>query len=207
LCDAHGVFLVADEIATGFGRTGTLFACEQAGVQPDLMCVSKGLTGGFLPLAAVLATQAIYNGFLADTRERAFLHSHSYTGNPLACAAALASLRIFDTDDVLARNRATAARMAELARPLASHRHVADVRQAGMVVAFELTRDGDRRTPFDPASRVGLRAYRAALERGVVLRPLGDILYWMPPYCIDEAQLSLLAATTQAVIDEATACA
>jgi adenosylmethionine-8-amino-7-oxononanoate aminotransferase len=207
LCDAHGVFLVADEIATGFGRTGTLFACEQAGVQPDLMCVSKGLTGGFLPLAAVLATQAIYDGFLADTRERAFLHSHSYTGNPLACAAALASLRIFDTDDVLARNRATAARMAELARPLASHRHVADVRQAGMVVAFELTRDGDRRTPFDPASRVGLRAYRAALERGVVLRPLGDILYWMPPYCIDEAQLSLLAATTQAVIDEATACA
>jgi len=212
LCDAHGVFLIADEIAVGFGRTGTLFACEQApgdndttGIQPDLMCVSKGLTGGFLPLAAVLATQRIYDGFLDDSRERAFLHSHSYTGNPLACAAALASLSIFGSDDVLARNRATSARMAALAAPFADHHHVADVRQAGMIVAFELTRDGDKRTPFDPAQRVGLRAYRAALERGVVLRPLGDILYWMPPYCIDDAQLSLLADVTHAVIDEATA--
>jgi len=206
LCDAHGVFLIADEIATGFGRTGTLFAFEQAGVQPDLMCLSKGLTGGFLPLAAVLATQSIYDGFLDASRERAFLHSHSYTGNPLACAAALACLAIFDSDDILARNRAIAGRMAERSAPLASHPHVADVRQAGMIVAFELTRGGDRRTPFDPAERVGLRAYRAALSRGVVLRPLGDILYWMPPYCIDEAQLSLLADTTRAAIDEATAC-
>ncbi|MCJ0825445.1 adenosylmethionine--8-amino-7-oxononanoate transaminase [Luteimonas sp. 50] len=215
LCDAHGVLLIADEIAVGFGRTGSLFACEQApparqgglpGIQPDLLCLSKGLTGGFLPLAAVLATQAIYDGFLDDSRERAFLHSHSYTGNPLACAAALASLAIFESDQVLAHNRATAGRMAALAAPLAAHRHVADLRQAGMVVAFELTRDGDRRTPFDPALRVGLRAYRAALERGVVLRPLGDILYWMPPYCVDEAQLQLLAEVTRAAIDEATGC-
>jgi adenosylmethionine-8-amino-7-oxononanoate aminotransferase len=207
LCDAHGVFLIADEIATGFGRTGTLFACEQAGVQPDLMCVSKGLTGGFLPLAAVLATQSIYDGFLDDTRERAFLHSHSYTGNPLACAAALASLHIFETDDVLARNPDN--RIAHVRSRAAAciARHVADARQAGMIVAFELTRDGDRRTPFQPSLRVGLRAYRAALERGVVLRPLGDIVYWMPPYCIDEDQLSLLAAVTRAAIDEATACA
>jgi adenosylmethionine-8-amino-7-oxononanoate aminotransferase len=207
LCDANGVFLIADEIATGFGRTGTMFACEQAGIAPDLLCLSKGLTGGFLPLAAVLATQSIYDGFLDDSRERAFLHSHSYTGNPLACAAALASLDIFDGDEVLARNRATAARMAQLAAPLAAHRHVADVRQAGMVVAFELTRDGGRDTPFDPASRVGLRAYRAALARGVLLRPLGDVLYWMPPYCVDEAQLQLLASVTAEVIEEATACA
>ena len=214
LCDAHGVFMIADEIATGFGRTGTLFACEQApaaacgsgcgGVQPDLMCLSKGLTGGFLPLAAVLTTQAIYDGFLDDSRERAFLHSHSYTGNPLACAAALASLAIFDSDDVLTRNRATAERMSTLAAPFAAHSHVADVRQAGMIVAFELTRDGDKRTPFDPARRVGLRAYRTALERGVVLRPLGDILYWMPPYCVDESQLMLLADVTHAAINEAT---
>lgn len=217
LCDTHGVLMIADEIAVGFGRTGTLFACEQApadarvggagGVQPDLLCLSKGLTGGFLPLAAVLATQSIYDGFLDDSRERAFLHSHSYTGNPLACAAALASLSIFDSDDVLAHNRATAARMAQLAAPLAGHAHMADLRQAGMIVAFELTRDGDRRTPFDPALRIGLRAYRAALERGVVLRPLGDILYWMPPYCIDEGQLQLLAQVTREAIDEATACA
>ncbi|HSD16971.1 MAG TPA: adenosylmethionine--8-amino-7-oxononanoate transaminase [Thermomonas sp.] len=212
LCDAHGVFLIADEIAVGFGRTGTMFACEQSGVQPDLLCLSKGLTGGFLPLAAVLCTQAIYDGFLDDSRERAFLHSHSYTGNPLACAAALASLAIFQSDDVLARNRATASRMAELAAPLAGLPHVADVRQAGMLLAFELTRDGDRRTPFDPALRVGLRAYRAALgdassTTGVVLRPLGDTLYWMPPYCIDDAQLQLLAQVTRDTIIEATACA
>jgi adenosylmethionine-8-amino-7-oxononanoate aminotransferase len=181
LCDVHGVFLIADEIATGFGRTG-----------------------GFLPLAAVLATQTIYDGFLDDSRERAFLHSHSYTGNPLACAAALASLDIFESDDVLARNRVTAKKMAELAAPLAALPHVADVRQAGMIVAFELTQDGNRCTPFDPAQRIGLRAYRAALERGVLLRPLGDVLYWMPPYCVDDEQLALLAEVTRAAIEEAT---
>jgi adenosylmethionine-8-amino-7-oxononanoate aminotransferase len=213
LCDEHGIFLIADEIAVGFGRTGTLFACEQAparaggtsGIQPDLLCLSKGLTGGSLPLAAVLTTQRIYDGFLDDSRERAFLHSHSYTGNPLACAAALASLEIIASDDVIARNRGTAARMTQLAAPFVDHRHVADVRQAGMIVAFELTRGGDKRTPFDPAARIGLRAYRAALSRGVLLRPLGDILYWMPPYCVDEDALALLAEVTRSAIDEATA--
>ena len=207
LCDAHGVFLIADEIAVGFGRTGTMFASEQSGVQPDLLCLSKGLTGGFLPLAAVLTTQSIYDGFLDDSRERAFLHSHSYTGNPLACAAALASLAIFASGDVLARNHATAARMAALAAPLAGLPHVADVRQAGMILAIELAQGGDRRTPLDPALRVGLHAYRAALARGVVLRPLGDILYWMPPYCVDDEQLQLLARVTREAIEEATACA
>ncbi|WP_295847276.1 adenosylmethionine--8-amino-7-oxononanoate transaminase [uncultured Xanthomonas sp.] len=207
LCDANGAFLIADEIATGFGRTGTLFACEQAGVMPDLLCLSKGLTGGFLPLSAVLATQHLYDAFLDDSRERAFLHSHSYTGNPLACAAALASLRILQEDDVIARNRSTAETMRALSAPFAEHPHVADVRQAGMVVAFELTRTGDKRTPFPASARVGLHAYRAALQRGVVLRPLGDVLYWMPPYCVDAEQLTLLAETTLAAIDEAVACA
>lgn len=205
LCDVHGVFLIADEIAVGFGRTGTMFASEQSGVMPDLLCLSKGLTGGFLPLAAVLATQEIYDGFLDDSRERAFLHSHSYTGNPLACAAALASLGIFETDDVLARNRKTATKMTALAAPFAGHPHIADVRQSGMIVAFELAKDAEKRTPFDAAQRIGLRAYRAALDRGVLLRPLGDVLYWMPPYCVDDAQLELLAETTRAAIDEATA--
>ena len=207
LCDASGAFLIADEIAVGFGRTGTLFASEQSGVMPDLLCLSKGLTGGFMPLAAVLATQAIYDGFLDDSRERAFLHSHSYTGNPLACAAALASLAVFRDDDILARNRTTARAMATLAEPLAAHRHVADVRQAGMVLAFELTRDGDKATPFPAAARVGLKAYRAALARGVVLRPLGDVLYWMPPYCVDEEHLQLLADVTRHAIEDASACA
>ena len=207
LCDEHGIFLIADEIAVGFGRTGTLFASEQSAVMPDLLCLSKGLTGGFLPLSAVLATQQLYDAFLDDSRERAFLHSHSYTGNPLACAAALASLDIFGDDDVLARNRITAASMGEMAAELSAHEHVADARQAGMIVAFELTRNGDRRTPFAPEARVGLRAYRAALARGVVLRPLGDVLYWMPPYCVDAQQLALLAKVTREAIDEATACA
>lgn len=205
LCDVHGAFLIADEIAVGFGRTGTMFASEQSGVMPDLLCLSKGLTGGFLPLAAVLTTQEIYGGFLDDSRERAFLHSHSYTGNPLACAAALASLRIFESDDVLVRNRATSAKMAALAAQLREHAHVADARQAGMIAAFELTRNGDKRTPFDPTERIGLRAYRAALRRGVLLRPLGDILYWMPPYCVDEEQLELLARVTREAVEEATA--
>ena len=174
---------------------------------PDLMCLSKGLTGGFLPLAAVLATQEIYDAFLDDSRERAFLHSHSYTGNPLACSAALATLDIFEQDQVLARNRHTAAKMGVLADALRTHAHVADVRQAGMMVAFELTRDGNRNTPFPSTARIGLHAYRAALACGVVLRPLGDVVYWMPPYCVDDKQLALLACVTRAAIDEATACA
>lgn len=210
LCDAHGVFLIADEIAVGFGRSGTLFACEQAGIQPDLLCLSKGLTGGFLPLCAVLATQAIYDGFLDDSRERAFLHSHSYSGNPLACAAALASLAIFDEDDVLVRNRITAAKLATLAAPFAQHPAVAEVRQLGMVVAIELHPEAgiqDDGHAVEIAGRRGLRMYRAALETGVLLRPLGDVLYWMPPYCIDDDQLTLLARATAAALNEAFQCA
>jgi adenosylmethionine-8-amino-7-oxononanoate aminotransferase len=213
LCDAHGVLLIADEIAVGFGRTGTLFACEQApggGIQPDLLCLSKGLTGGFLPLCAVLATQAIYDGFLDDSRDRAFLHSHSYSGNPLACAAALASLDILQQDDVLARNLRTAEKMAALAAPLRTHPAVAEVRQIGMVVAIELqpdignTEDGHA---VEIAGRRGLRMYRAALDAGALLRPLGDVLYWMPPYCINDAQLDVLARATATALEQALPCA
>jgi adenosylmethionine-8-amino-7-oxononanoate aminotransferase len=208
LCDAHGVDLIADEIAVGFGRTGTLFACEQAGIQPDFLCLSKGLTGGFLPLSAVLTTQAVYEDFLDDSRERAFLHSHSYTGNPLACAAARATLAIFAADDVLARNRDTAARMAALAAPMAALPGVGEVRQTGMIVAFELVADRATRTPLPAPRRAGLHAYRHALARGVLLRPLGDVLYWMPPYCIEPAELEQLAAVTASAIGAALdACA
>lgn len=205
LCDAHGVFLIADEIAVGFGRTGTMFACEQAGIAPDLLCLSKGLTGGSLPLAAVLATQTIFDGFLDDSRERAFLHSHSYTGNPVACAAALASLSIFDSDDLLARNRAAAAAMGERATALRAHPGVVDVRQTGMVVAIEMAHDTAARdgTAVEIAGGRGLRAYRHAIERGVLLRPLGDVLYWMPPYCIGDEALDHLADVTRSAIDAA----
>jgi adenosylmethionine-8-amino-7-oxononanoate aminotransferase len=206
LCDAHGVHLIADEIAVGFGRTGTLFACEQAGITPDFLCLSKGLTGGFLPMSAVLTTADVYAAFLdRDSRERAFLHSHSYTGNPLGCAAALASLGIFAAEPVLERNRATAARMAALAAPFAAHPNVAEVRQTGMILAIELVADRATRTPFAAAERRGLRAYRRALELGVVLRPLGEVLYWMPPYCVGEDELRPLAAATAAAIDAACA--
>jgi adenosylmethionine-8-amino-7-oxononanoate aminotransferase len=203
ICDAHGAHLIADEIAVGFGRTGTLFACEQAAISPDFLCLSKGLTGGFLPMSAVLTTRAVYEAFLDDSRERAFLHSHSYTGNPLGCAAALASLAIFDSDDVLARNLDTAKRMGELAAPLAAHPQVGEVRQTGMILAFELVSDRRTRRHWPAGDRRGLRAYRHALERGVVLRPLGDILYWMPPYCVGEAELAHLAAVTASAIEEA----
>jgi adenosylmethionine---8-amino-7-oxononanoate aminotransferase len=203
LCDRFGVHLIADEIAVGFGRTGTLFACEQAGIAPDLLCLSKGITGGFLPLSAVLASEAIYQSFLDTRRERAFLHSHSYTGNPLACAAALATLAIFDSDDVLAGNRHRAAQMARLAAPLAAHPQVADLRQTGMILAFELAADRERRLPYPAAERRGLRAYHHALAQGVLLRPLGDVLYWMPPYCIGEDDMQRLAEVTAGAIEAA----
>jgi adenosylmethionine-8-amino-7-oxononanoate aminotransferase len=206
LCDRYNVHLVADEIAVGFGRTGTLFACEQAGIAPDFLCLSKGLTGGFLPMSAVLTTNDVYEAFLdRDSHERAFLHSHSYTGNPLGCAAALASLSIFEHEPVLQRNGAIARRMAELAAPFAQHPNVAEVRQTGMILAIELVADKATRTPFAAAEKRGLRAYRSALAEGVVLRPLGEILYWMPPYCIDESALQQLRHATAVAIDAACA--
>ena len=206
LCDANGAFLIADERATGFGRTGTLFACEQAGVMPDLLCLSGGLTGGVLPLSAVLATQALHEAVAADPHAPRVLHAQA-GGHPLACAAALATLDMFANEDVIARNRSTAEVMRTLAAPFHDHPCVADVRQAGMVVAFELTRGGDRRTPFPPEARIGLQVGNAALKRGVLLRPLGDVLYWMPPYCMEDDHLDLLAQTTLAAIEEAIACA
>src|SRR5579862_6260351 len=147
-CDRHRVHLIADEVAVGFGRTGTLFACEQAGITPDFMCLSKGLTGGYLPLSVVLTREAVYQAFYDDyTTLRAFLHSHSYTGNALGCRAALATLDIFQQDDVVRANQALSARMAKAAAPLADHPHVAEVRQRGMIVAIEMVRDKARRTP------------------------------------------------------------
>lgn len=201
LCDEFGVFLIADEIAVGFGRTGTMFACEQAGVQPDFLCLSKGLTGGTMPLAAVLTSDRVYDAFLDRSRERAFLHSHSYTGNPLACAAALASLSLFESEDVLARNVERAAWMAEEAAVLASHPNVCDVRQTGMIVAFELSPDGTCSSSFADATSVGRHAYKRAMELGVVLRPLGNVLYWMPPYVMNRDDVRMLGEVTRAAID------
>jgi len=205
-CDRHGVHLIADEIAVGFGRTGTLFACEQAGIRPDFICLSKGLTGGYLPLSVVVTTEEVYGAFYDDyTKLSAFLHSHSYTGNPLACAAALATLDIFESDQVVERNRTLGARMAAAAAPLAEHPHVAEVRQTGMILAIELVRDRRNREPFDWRERRGLRLYQHALSRGVLLRPLGPVVYWMPPYVIGDDEIALLAEVTAEGIELACA--
>lgn len=204
LCAQHEVHFIADEVAVGFGRTGTLFACEQARVTPDFLCVGKGLTGGYLPLSACITTEPVYSAFYDDyTSLKGFMHSHSFTGNALACAAALASLELFERDDVLARNRARAARMAEAAGPLRDHPHVADVRQTGMILAIEMVRDARTREPYDWRERRGRQVYRHALERGVLLRPLGDVIYFMPPYVVNEDDIALMAQVAAEGIEEA----
>ena len=204
-CDRYGVHLIADEIAVGFGRTGTLFACEQAGITPDFMALSKGLTGGYLPLCAVLTSDQIYQMFYDDYDTlRAFLHSHSYTGNPLACAAANATLDIFATDNVIENNRALAAHMAQALAPLNDHPHVAEVRQTGMIAAVEMVRDKASRTAYDWRERRGLRVYQHALTRQALLRPLGSVTYFMPPYVITPDQIDHLARVAIEGIDIAT---
>lgn len=204
-CDRYGVHLIADEIAVGFGRTGTMFACEQAGITPDFLCVGKGLTGGYLPLSACLTTDPIYSAFYADyTARKTFLHSHSYTGNPLACAAALATLEIFRDDDTLERNRLLSARMARACASISDHPHVSEVRQRGMILAIEMVRDKKTRTPYHWQERRGLRAYHEALRAGALLRPLGDVIYFMPPYVVSEDEIDWLAQVAAAAIDAAT---
>jgi adenosylmethionine-8-amino-7-oxononanoate aminotransferase len=206
LCDEFSVHLIADEIAVGFGRTGTLFACEQAAVTPDFMCLSKGLTGGFMPLSAVLTREAVYEAFYAEyAAGRAFLHSHSYTGNPLACRVALETLAIFRDEPVLENNRRLAAQMAKRLQVLAGHPNVADVRQTGMIAAVELVADKTRRTPFPASERRGLQVYLHGLRHEALLRPLGDVIYLMPPYVIDESELDHLIDTAIAGIDLAVA--
>jgi adenosylmethionine-8-amino-7-oxononanoate aminotransferase len=204
-CDRHGVHFIADEIAVGFGRTGTLFACEQAAISPDFMCLSKGITGGYLPLAAVLTSDEIYGAFYADFEtQRAFLHSHSYTGNPLACAAANATLDIFARDNVLENNRRLAQVMRDATAELADHPHVSEVRQRGMITAMEMAKDKANKTPYPWQERRGLRVYKHGLKNGALLRPLGNVVYFMPPYVITEEEIQNLAQTARDAIDAAT---
>jgi adenosylmethionine-8-amino-7-oxononanoate aminotransferase len=206
-CDELGVHLIADEIAVGFGRTGTLFASEQAGITPDFLCLSKGLTGGYLPLSAVLTTPQVYAAFYDEyVKLNAFLHSHSYTGNPLACAAARATLGIFGSEPVIERNRTLAAHMARAAAPLADHPHVAEVRQHGMILAIEVVKDKAARLQYDFRERRGLIGYRHALQQGVLLRPIGNVLYFMPPYVITPAEIDQLARVAGGAV-EAMTCA
>jgi len=204
-CDKYNVFMIADEIAVGFGRTGTLFACEQAGISADFLCLSKGLTGGYLPLSVVLTTDNIYQAFYDDyTKLNAFLHSHSYTGNPLACRAALATLDIFAQDNVIENNRNLAQVMSEAALSLKEHPHVSEVRQQGMILAIEMVKDKATRQPYPWQERRGLQVYQYALEKGALLRPLGNVIYFMPPYIITPEQIHQLAEIAKAGIEVAT---
>lgn len=196
LCDEFSVHLIADEIAVGCGRTGTFFACEQAGIWPDFVCLSKGISGGYLPLSIVMTRDEIYAAFYHDDMTRAFLHSHSYTGNPLACRAALATLDLFDTTNVLHENRRKSALMREFLAPLSKHENIANFRDRGTIFAFDaLIEDASNARSF---SR---RFFENALKNELLLRPIGKTVYLMPPYILSDDELSLLAERTIATFN------
>lgn len=193
LCDEFSVHLIADEIAVGCGRTGSFFACEQAGIWPDFLCLSKGISGGYLPLSLVMTTDAVYEAFYHPETARGFLHSHSYTGNPLACRAALATLDIFDEDGVIERNRECASKLAEALAKVAAHPAVTKVRQRGMICAFDVV----------PALADGFsrRFFTEALQQELLLRPIGKTVYWMPPYVLSDEEIALLGERTLTVVE------
>jgi adenosylmethionine---8-amino-7-oxononanoate aminotransferase len=199
LCDRHGVLLILDEVATGFGRTGRMFACEHESVAPDLLCLAKGLSGGYLPLAATLASQRIYEGFLGEHEQfRTFFHGHTYTGNPLACAAALATLDVFREERTLVRLQRKIELLADLLESLSAHPAVKEVRRRGFMVGIELV---DHPLPM----RIGHRVTLEARRRGAIIRPLGDVVVLMPPLSISAADLTRLVGITAEAIDTATA--
>jgi adenosylmethionine-8-amino-7-oxononanoate aminotransferase len=201
LCDRYGVLLICDEVATGFGRTGTMFACEQEEVSPDLMCVAKGITGGYMPLAATFATERIYEGFLGRHEDyRTFFHGHTYTGNPLACAAAIATLDVFEQERTIEALQSKIDKLEWLLAPLEQLPNVCEVRWRGFMVGIEI--EG-----FDPALRMGHRVTLEARERGAIIRPLGDVIVLMPPLSIEWRELERLVAITRQSIEAATSAA
>lgn len=193
ICDQYGVHLIADEIAVGMGRTGTMFACEQAEISPDFLLISKGITGGYLPLSVVMTHDKIYQAFYANEARRGFLHSHSYTGNPLACRAALATLEIFVQDDVLAANVEMAKKFNQIAAPLREHPAIRNWRNTGMIWAFEVV---------SPHRDFAQRCFALGVECGLLLRPIGNTVYFMPPYIIGEAEMELLVNGTLHIINQ-----
>jgi adenosylmethionine---8-amino-7-oxononanoate aminotransferase len=198
LCDRYDTLLILDEVATGFGRTGTMFACEQEDVAPDLMCLAKGITAGYLPLAATLATEAVYEGFLGEFEEfKTFFHGHTYTGNPLACAAALASLDVFEEERVLERLATKIELLEALLEPIAGHAAVAEIRRRGFMTGIQLV-------DYPLEMRMGHQVTLEARKRGVIIRPLGDVVILMPPLAISEDDLRRLVEVTAGAIDAAT---
>jgi adenosylmethionine-8-amino-7-oxononanoate transaminase len=205
LCTRYDVLLIADEVATGFGRTGRMFACEHEGVSPDILVVGKGLTGGYLPLAATLTTETIYEAFLGRYEElRTFFHGHTYTGNPLACAAALANLDLFEQQRTLAELEKKIVLLEELLRPLSEHPHVAEVRQRGFMVGIELVQERASRRAYPIAEKMGSRVTDRCRDDGLIIRPLGDVIVLMPPLAIRHDELERMVAVVRHVIDEVT---
>ena len=205
LCTKYNVLLIVDEVATGFGRTGKMFACQHEGVTPDLMAISKGLTGGYMPLAATLTTEEIYRAFLGRYEDwKTFFHGHSYTGNPLGCAVALANLEVFRREKTLAHVRNQARLLARLLRPLASLTHVGDIRQCGFMVGIELVQDRATRSPYPLERRIGHLVALACRARGLLLRPLGNILALVPPLSIRPRELTKMVAILHRAIVETT---
>jgi adenosylmethionine-8-amino-7-oxononanoate transaminase len=198
LCDRYGVHLIADEVATGFGRTGRMFACEHEGVTPDFLALAKGITGGYLPLAATLTTEEIYSGFLGEYQDlKTFFHGHSYTGNPIGCAAALANLEIFEKEKILEEIGAKTAYLARQLKSLYSIPSVGDIRQRGLMVGIELVRDRGSKSPFPWEEKVGIRVCQEARKSGVLLRPLGNVIVLMPPLSITRRELKRLVETVR----------
>jgi len=191
LCDRYDVVLIADEIATGFGRTGKMFACDHADITPDIMCLSKGLTGGYLPFAITVSTDKVYDAFYADFKDgKAFLHSHTYSGNPLGCAAANAVIDILTTTDVMSTAQNNAVWLKELFEDtFRNHKNVGDIRSIGLINAIKLVENKRIGKPFDSSKRVGYNIYKKALEKGLLLRPMGDVLYFNPPLNIERETL------------------
>lgn len=193
LCDYYGVLLIADEIATGFGRTGKWFACDHAGISPDIICLSKGLTGGYMPMAITVTTEAIYQAFYSDYNEgKAFMHSHTYSGNPLGCSAALGVQQVLQEEHILEKAQARAPYLHQrLLETFGAHPNVGEIRQLGLINAVELVADKKTKRAFDPKKRTGYVIYKEALKEGLLLRPLGDVLYFNPPLVITEEEMDL----------------
>lgn len=196
LCDDYGVHLIADEIATGYGRTGKMFACDHAEISPDIICLSKGLTGGYMPMALAVTTDRIYDAFYGEYSEgKAFMHSHTYSGNPLACSAAIEVLKILKDDDIIGKANENAVYFTKLIKQrLSGHKNVGDIRSLGLVNAIELVKDRNTKEPLDSKDRTGYQIYKKALEKGLILRPLGDVLYFNPPLIIQREDMDKVVA-------------
>lgn len=204
LCDSYHVLLIADEIATGFGRTGKMFACDHAGISPDIICISKGLTGGYMPMAITVTTNEVYNAFYADYNEgKAFMHSHTYSGNPLGCRAALAVQKILREEQILEKAAVQAEYLHEqLCNALLDHPNVGEIRHIGLINAIELVSDKKTKTGFDSSLRMGYQIYKKALANGLILRSLGNVLYFNPPLVISKEEIDEAVRRCVASINE-----